>query len=335
MMSATIRDVAKRANVGIGTVSRVLNNNPAVSAETRQRVLAAIEELEYIPNPVARQLSTGRSLTISVILPYLTLPSYIERLRGVQHVLASNEYDLVLYSVGSVQQRDAYFHSLAQRSRADGILIISLPPNQEQAHRFIAAGVPTVLVDADHPDICSITSDDSKGGQLATQHLIDLGHQKIAFLSDHLSTPFHPSMRYRFHGYCKALEQNQIVRQQKYQVEGHTGREDARRMARSLLTLDDPPTAIFAASDTHAIGVLDAAQELNINVPADLSVIGYDGIRDAEYLSITTVEQHLYESGTAGASQLLKIIAQGNNAHCNQVLPIELTIRNTTAPPRQ
>ena len=132
-MPATIRDVAKRANVGVGTVSRVLNDSPAVREETRQRVEAAIEALDYTPNPIARRLSTGQTLTIGVILPYLTMPSYIERLRGVQTTLMDSQYDLVLFDIENSSQRDAYFQNLSLKSRVDGVLLISLPPSDEQA----------------------------------------------------------------------------------------------------------------------------------------------------------------------------------------------------------
>ena len=143
----TIRDVAERANVGIGTVSRVLNDNPAVSDKTRGRVLTAIEELNYTPNPIARQLASGRTLTIGIILPYLTLPSYIERLRGVQFVLASSEYDLVIFTEENPAQKNAYFQDLSHKLRADGMLIVSLPPNDEQAEYFSKSRIPTVLID--------------------------------------------------------------------------------------------------------------------------------------------------------------------------------------------
>lgn len=332
-MPATIRDVAKLASVGIGTVSRVLNNSPSVSDETRQRVLAAIDELDYSPNPIARQLSTGRTLTIGVILPHLTMPSYVERLRGVQQSLLDTEYDLVLFSVENPTQRDALFNNLSLPSRVDGILVISLPPTDQQAARFANSPIPTVLVDAYHEDLCCVITDDIKGGSLVTRYLLDLGHHKIAFLGDYLETPFHPSMRYRFQGYRDTLESAGFVYNPEYLVEGHNDRSTARQLARQLLTLTDPPTAIFAGCDTQAIGVLDMAREMGIRVPQDLSVMGYDGIRDAEYLNLTTIEQHLFESGVQGVRLLFDLLKRNIEAPCQKYLPIDLVIRGTTAPP--
>ncbi len=333
-MPATIRDVAKKANVGVGTVSRVLNESPSVSEETRLKVLAAIEELDYTPNPIARRLSTGQTLTIGVILPYLTLPSFIERLRGVQSTLANSKYDLVLFTVDNPAQRDAYFQNLSLKSRVDGVLVISIPPNDEQAERLSQFNIPTVLIDAYHPRLCSVYPDDMQGGRLATNHLIELGHRKIAYLSDYLATPFHPSMRLRYQGYREALEEHNIPFNPQYQIEGPRGRLNARKMARRLLSLEDPPTAIFAASDSQAIGVLDTAHAMGIQVPEQLSIVGYDDIRDAEYVNLTTINQHLDQSGIDGARMLLELIENGSwNDICQHTIPVDLVTRGTTASP--
>jgi DNA-binding LacI/PurR family transcriptional regulator len=332
-MPTTIRDVAKHANVGVGTVSRVLNNNPAVSDETRQKVLAAIEELDYRPNPIARQLSTGRTLTIGVILPHLTMPSYVERLRGVQRALADTKYDLVLFSVENPIQRDTFFEDFSWTLRVDGMLVISLPPTDRQAERFSKFTTPVVLVDAYHPDLCCIVTDDVEGGRKVTEYLVGLGHHKIAFLGDYLETPFHPSMRYRFQGYREALEKAGVPFVPEYLVEGHNDRSTARKLARRLLSLRNPPTAIFAGCDIQAIGVLDTAREMNIHVPEELSVIGYDGIRDAEYLNLTTIEQHLFDSGIEGVKLLLNAMERSVDSPCREYIPVELVVRNTAAPP--
>jgi DNA-binding LacI/PurR family transcriptional regulator len=335
-MPATIRDVARKANVGVGTVSRVLNDSPAVREETRQKVLAVIQELDYTPNPIARRLSTGQTLTIGVILPYLTMPSYIERLRGVQYTLADSEYDLVLFDIENPSQRDAYFQNFSIKSRVDGALLISLPPNDEQATRFTNSNIPTVLIDAYHPDLCCIYPDDVEGGRIATQHLIELGHRKIAYLSDYLSTPFHPSMRLRYQGYREALAKENIPFDPKYHIEGERGRINARVMAKELLSMDDPPTGIFAASDTQAIGIIDAAHELGIRIPEDLSVVGFDDIRDAAYVDLTTIDQHLVRSGIDGAKMLLDLLAEPNpKTKRKHTISVDLVVRGTTGPPQR
>jgi LacI family transcriptional regulator len=333
MGSVTIRDVAKRAGVGVGTVSRVLNDHASVSERTRQKVLQAIAELDYAPNPVARRLSLGKTLTIAVIVPFFTRPSFVGRLRGVEYALADSEYDLILFNVETTAKRDAYFRSVPRRERVDGLLIISLSPRDADVDRFLQTGVPTVLIDARHPRMSRAVIDDVTGGRVATQHLIDLGHRKIGYVSDKLENPFNfVSSRDRYEGYCQALEEAGIAFRPEYHHQGEHGREEARVMARTLLSLSDPPTAIFAASDVQAIGVLQAAEDVGLRVPDELSVIGYDDIDVAEYVHLTTVRQPLFVSGVEGVEMLLESIVAPSPTPRRVLLPTELVVRGTTAP---
>lgn len=334
MAPATIRDVAKKADVGIGTVSRVLNDSPAVSPETRKKVLAAITALNYSPHPLARRLSLGRTLTIGVLLPFLTLPSYVERLRGVQQALEDSQYDLSLFSIESPEKVDRYLNELAQNSRVDGAIIISLLPSDSQIQQFASAAIPIVLVDAYHPEVSCVDIDDEAGGHLATSHLIELGHRKIGFLSDYLENPFKfTAMRKRFQGYRNALQENELPIYPDYHQEGTLGGREAFEKAMALLSLPDRPTAIFAASDTHAVGVIKAAHELGLRVPEDLSVVGFDDIRDAEYLHITTIHQPLFESGVESVTVLLATLIEPPKAPIHLVLPTRLVHRGTTMLP--
>jgi DNA-binding LacI/PurR family transcriptional regulator len=328
--STTIRDVAKHAQVSIATVSRVLNDSSGVREGTREKVWATIEELNYTPNPIARQLSIGRTLTIGIIQPYITLPSYIERVKGVQHTLASSEYDLVIFNVENPDQKDAYFRDLARKMRVDGMLIVSLPPTNEQAENFKASRIPTVLIDSAHSQLCCVVADDLAGGRIATSHLAELGHRKIAFLSDYMETPFHPAMRLRFQGYREVLEQHGIPFNPNYVVEGFRGRINARSMTKKLFALAEPPTAIFASSDTQALGVLDVAQEIGLKVPERLSVIGYDNVPDAVYNNLSTIDQGLYDSGVKSAQLLLALLNGTLQAPCQQQVAINLLRRKTT-----
>ena len=333
MSPATIRDVAEKANVGIGTVSRVLNNHPYVSPDTRQKVLDAIKELNYTPNLIAKQLSSGRTHAIAVTLPFLTYPSFVERLRGVQTALADSNYVLILYGAESVSQRDVNFSDLSQTTRIDGILIVSVPLSEENANAFLETNTPIVLVDIFHPKFSRVFVDEVEGGVMATQHLIELGHSNIAFISDLLDPDFQfLAMRERYRGYQKALRENGIPIRPEYHLEAPHGQYEAKLLAEQLLHLEDPPTAIFAGSDTQAIGVLNAAREMNIQVPEQLSVIGYDGIRDAEYLQLTTIEQPLFDSGVEGVNLLISKIENPSQDIHEIRMPLKLHIRRTTAP---
>jgi DNA-binding LacI/PurR family transcriptional regulator len=333
MTTATIRDVAKEAGVGIGTVSRVINGSPAVSKATRQKVLKAIETLDFSPNLVARQLSLGKTQTIGVIVPYFTNPSVVERLRGVVSVIAASNYDLVLFDVETVARRQACLRDVPRSRQVDGLLIVSLELTNQEVENLDRAAIPTVLVDARHPDLNQVVVDNVEGGYTATKHLIDLGHQRIAYLSDYLSDPFNSPVRDRFIGYTMALEEAEINFRPDYHLQARHGRDEARKMTHNLLDLPDPPTAIFAYSDTQAIGVIEAARERALNIPADLSVIGFDDIEAAEYLNITTIRQALFDSGVKGSKLLLETMATKYAAPQHRILPTKLIIRHTTASP--
>lgn len=335
MAGVTIRDVAKKAGVGVGTVSRVLNESTAVSAATRQKVLAVIDELEYSPSPIARRLSLGRTMTIGVIAPFFIRPSYIERLRGVEAVLADTEYDYIIYNVETVERRDACFRNLSSEERVDGLLLMTLPPTDEEVDRFQKADLPVVLVDGPHARVSHVMVDNIAGGHLATKHLIERGHCKIGYISDLLQdSPFgFLPVANRYQGYRNALAEAGIEFRPEYHRQGELSRREARRLALELLTLPDPPTAIFAYSDTQAFGVLRAAQDLKLEVPGQLSVIGYDDIEISEFLHLTTIRQHLYDSGVKGAELLLNEISQAPAQPEEVLLPTTLVERDSTGPP--
>lgn len=334
-MTATIRDVAKFAGVGVGTVSRVINNSSAVSEATRRKVLQAIQELDYVPNIMARRLSTGRTMTIGVIAPFFTRQSVVERLRGIESVLAHSPYDLNIFNVETKIRKQSSFQDIPRRERVDGLLIITLTPDESELQRLVDSEIPTVAIDADVPLVSRIVIDDIAGGMQATQHLIGLGHRRIGFISGEREDLLgNGSAIDRYTGYIKALKNAGIPFNNDYQLEGGHSRYEGYTMAKRLLLLPDPPTAIVAATDTHAMGVLRAAQETNTNVPYELSLIGYDDIEVAEYLNLTTIRQPLFESGKLGMELLLAEIESPPETPSCIYLPTKVVVRGTTAVPR-
>lgn len=330
-----MQDVAARAGVSTATVSRVINGSDYVSQKTREKVLKACAELDYSLNPIAQSLRLGRTKTIAAILSFLTLPSIVERLRGVQEAMAGSECDLITLSVRTPEAREAILEKYSQRARTDGVLVISMPVKNHQVERFLNNNVPLVLIDSQHPRLNRVTVDDELGGKMAAEYLINLGHRKIGFISSYLENPFQfSSTLARYNGYQKALKDAGIPVLQSYQRQGEHGREYAHEMALDLLSQPDPPTAIFASSDTKAIGVLDAAKELGIKVPEQLSVMGYDDIRDAEYMNLTTIHQPLFDSGLEAGRKLLNLVHTPASSPVEIILPLRLVERETTAPPR-
>jgi LacI family transcriptional regulator len=321
----TIAQVAEKAGVGVATVSRVLNRSPQVARPTRQRVLAVIDELGYAPNAAARALSTGRTRTIGVVAPFFTQSSVVERLRGVSATIAAAGYQLVLFDVEGPDR----FVDLAAGGRLDGLLCVSLCPSPDELSRFEAAGVPVALVDAEHPLLPGVSIDDVEGGRLAAAHLLELGHRRIGFVGDHEEGAFgFTSSARRRVGAERAIAAaggSLLVRR------GPHGARHAHRMAAELLALADRPTAIFAASDRQALGVLEAAEAAGLDVPGDLSVVGFDDVEVARWAGLTTVSQPLERSGEAGAELMLAAIAGEPIPSC--CLGLELVERSTCAAP--
>lgn len=333
-MTVTITEVAQRAGVGIGTVSRVLNHSPRVTETTRGRVLAVIEELDFRPSAVAQRLSRGRTQTIGVVVPFFTRPSAVERLRGLVDVVGASAYDLVLFAIETRAQRDEHLCGLSRGDRADGLVVVSLAPTDKEVDRFERAGVAVVLVDARHPRLTHLTVDDVRGGRLATEHLLELGHRRIAFVGDATTEPFgFTSSVDRLQGYRQALAAAGIRGRPEYVRHGPHGRPIAHRLTDELLTLPEPPTAVFAASDTQAVGVLEAAGVAGVRVPDDLSVVGFDDVEIAAYVGLTTVRQPLADSGARSARLLLKTLESGSAGVRGVELPLEIVVRRSTAPP--
>jgi DNA-binding LacI/PurR family transcriptional regulator len=180
-----------------------------------------------------------------------------------------------------------------------------------------------------------VITDDVTGGCAATQHLLNLGHRRIGYISDLLDNPFNfTSSRDRFQGYQQALTEAGLPLRAEYYAQASHGRVEARQVAAQMLAQPDRPTAIFAASDTQALGVLEAAREQGLRVPDDLSVLGYDDIEIAEYLGLTTMRQRLFESGRRGVELLLAVLSNPKAKPICEVLPAALVERGTTAPPR-
>lgn len=330
-MPASIRDVALRAGVAVGTVSRVINDAPGVAAETRDRVERAISQLDFRPNRQARALSTGRTHTVGALVPCFTHPSAVIRLRGVVEALESSEYDLVLFNVGTTTQRARHFGRTGVGDRVDGLLLVSLAPTDDEVAHFRAAGVACVLVDCEHAMLSRVVTDDVEGGRLATQHLVDRGHRRIGFVGDGTDPAgrFVASSRRRA-GWARALAQAGLPAPPELQRTGRHSQAGGRAAAGLLLDLPEPPSAIFAASDTQALGVLDAAAERGLEVPGELAVVGFDDLEMASHVGLSTVRQPLYESGGLGARLLLAAL-DGALGDAQEVrLSLEVVPRRTT-----
>ncbi len=317
-------------------MSRVLNDSPLVSDATRERVEKVIDELGYRPSRVARALSLGRSSTVAVVVPFFTRPSTVLRLRGLADAVNQSDYDLVLYAVETPSQRDDRFALASGSDRFAGVVVISLAVDQETLSRLKHTDAPVVFVDRKAPGLPHVFVDDAEGGRLGTRHLIELGHERIAFLGDVFDEQFgFTSSADRGVGYRRAMQEAGLAVLPEYFVLAKHGREAANQLTAKLLSSSRPPTAVFAASDLQALGVLEAARSAGLRVPEDLSVVGFDDIDVSPYLGLTTVRQPLYESGVRGAELLMGALSGDEaNGPPSLQLPLEMVIRGTTAAPR-
>jgi DNA-binding LacI/PurR family transcriptional regulator len=252
--------------------------------------------------------------------------------RGIVEGLSGSRYDLMVFDIESEDRQRRAFELFDRGDRADGLLVVSTLPPEAEVNRLRAAGIPCVLIDAVHPDFPSIAVDDVAGGELATRHLVELGHRRVALIGDPPPEFRFDWSRDRTRGYQRALASAGIELRTEYVREGTRLPHVARAIACELLSLPERPTAIFAASDTQALGALEAAKALGIAVPGELSVIGFDDIDVAGYVGLTTVRQPLFESGQRGAKLLLHALAQRSVAPLLELLPLELVVRGTTGP---
>ena len=330
-MTATIHDVARVAGVGIGTVSRVLNNHAGVKPKTREKVLAAIAQLNYKPDPIARSMISKRTGAIGVVVPFFTRPFNTEVLRGVEAEIARWGRELVLYNVVTDAQRDHYFSDLPMHRKVDGLLIISLIPEETFASGFREVGMPTVLVDAYSPYLTSLVVDNIEGAYRAVKYLIEKGHRRIGFINGIIEGNFKFSPAHdRLIGLHRAFGEASLLFDPELVLTSEWDRHKGKEAALKLLTRHDRPTAIFAASDVQAIGVLGAANALNISVPEELSVVGFDGIELSELLELSTVQQPMQQMGELGVKKLIEHIDNPQKAPELIRLSTTLIERGTT-----
>ena len=332
----TIADVAADAGVGVGTVSRVLNRSDQVRESTMRAVLDSIDRLGYRPSHAAAALVRGTPHTVAVIVAHLTRPSTVVRVASALAVLEEQGYDTIVCNVDSPAERDRHLEALLPTHRADGVLAVSLPLSRGQLAQFARAGVVLVSVDAANPGVPQIVIDDAAGGRLATGHLIALGHRRIGFVGD---MPFSrppaglgfTSSASRLRGYKQALAAAGLRVEPGLIRRGPHEAAAAAEHAAQLLKSPDPPSAIFAASDSQAIGVLAAAERLGVTVPERLSVVGFDDIESAALLGLSTIRQPLASSGAEGARRLCALLRGERVRPLRQELAIELMARGSSA----
>jgi LacI family transcriptional regulator len=326
----TIYDVARLSEVSISTVSRVLNTPHLVREKTRNAVLSAIDELNFTPKADASARARKDFERIGVLTPYFTAPSFVQRLGGIAAALDKTKYELIIYSVESLDQLEGYLSMLPVSRRLDGLIIISLPIDDAFSLRLQQYNLETVFIEYSKPGFSSIEIENERGGILAAQFLVQKGYRSFAFLGDAGEQIYsvHPSDQ-RLNGYRKGLSEAGFNLPDEYICLMPYSRERVVDQAGTLLDLPKRPEAIFAASDLQAIGILKAARMRNLRVPDDVAVIGFDDLDISDFMELTTIDQELNESGRLAAELLLDRIAERKRPHQNIRLPLSIVERST------
>jgi DNA-binding LacI/PurR family transcriptional regulator len=328
----SIATVAAEAGVGVGTVSRVLNGSDQVSEATRTRVRSTIERLNYRPLRSASSLSKGRTDAVAILVSVITRPSVMARLVGVIDVLSDAGLDAVMFNVENRAQLDRHLTSIIDQRRVDGIISISLRISQERIARIRKLDIPLVLVDNNQSNLPCVYIDDVAGGKMATEHLLSLGHRRIGFIGDNSKSDLGMSASEdRYAGYLAALEAADIRPDFDLVARGPHSSEVAVVLTSALLELGKRrPTAVFAGSDTLAVGVIEAAQQHGLDIPDDLAVIGFDNLEISSILDISTVDQPLLTSGIKGASKMVSLLAGEIVKPHREGLPLEVVPRGSS-----
>jgi LacI family repressor for deo operon, udp, cdd, tsx, nupC, and nupG len=334
-MVASIEDVARLAGVSIATVSRALRGLPDVATDTRDRVLTAAAELDYIASPFAARLASGRSATVGVVVPFVNRWFFAEVIDTVETALRKAGFDLLLYNLGDEAGRNRFFDVMPMRKRVDAILVASLVLSDEEFDALGSIGSPVGLLGLERPGFLSSRIDDILGARRAVEHLLALGHRRIGLIGGDTDDPmrFTPPLRRR-DGYRDALRAAGIEPDPTLEELGYFTVAGGGEATKALLALPERPTAIFAESDDMAYGALRTIRRAHLQVPEDLAVIGFDDEVNAELLDLSTVRQPVAAQALDITTRLLAMIVDGEVQPASVVLPTDLVVRGSTDPAR-
>jgi LacI family transcriptional regulator len=334
----TIRDIAKKAGVSLGTISNVINENVTVRPATRKRVVDAIRMLGYKPSMLARSLRQNRTAMIGMVIPDITNPFFPAVVRGVEDVAFQNSFRLVLCNTDNDSDKEESYLRELQSYRTAGLILI---PSEHSKMTLLATDqlprdVPAVCLDRQPEDWTgdSVTVNNTEGVFAATTHLVKLGHRAIAMIIGSLQLR---NAVARLEGFRAAMRKARLDVNAEYIQEGRFDRLSGYEKMRILLRQRPQPTAVVCGNDLIALGVLSALREAGLRCPQDVSVVGFDDIEVAELTdpSLTTVFQPGYQMGARGAALLIKRMTAPHQPPHNIVLPTELKVRHSAASPRE
>jgi LacI family transcriptional regulator, repressor for deo operon, udp, cdd, tsx, nupC, and nupG len=326
-------DIARMAGVSLATASRALSNAPGVAAATRERVLAVAEELSYVVSPEASRLSGGSTRRVAVVVPHIARWFFAAMLEALESVLREADLDVLLYHVGDAADRRAFFEQLPARRKVDAVVVLAFPVSEAEQQRLELMGVSIVSAGGQivaYPYVCI---DDEAAGRQAMDHLVFLGHRRIAMIAaldpDQPGWPDRPG---RSQAYYSALREAGIAEDTSLVKTVDWGGLQGAEAMGELLGLREPPTAVYAHSDEVALGAVRTLRRAGLRIPEDISVIGIDDHPLAELTDLTTVRQPVRQQGLLAGQMVLGLL-QGEDIERAVIAPTKLVIRGSTAPP--
>jgi LacI family transcriptional regulator len=328
----TMRDVAELAGVSLTTVSHVINGTRFVSGDVTERVQEAMKQLNYRPNELARSLRRGQTKTLGLILPDSANPYFAEIGHAIEATASNLGYNVILCNTHGAEEKEAHYINILRDRQVDGILFVAAGDQAKSISSTLGENFPILLVDRELVGVRTdvIIVDNHQGGLLATRHLLELGHRRIACISG--PSRVRPSAE-RISGYTQALEEAGLAFDPALFRMGDFHPNSGYRAALDLLQQPDSPTAIFTCNDLMAIGVIRAAAEIGRRIPDDLSIVGFDDIELASYTipPLTTIAQPIEKMGEIAAKTLIERIEEVNiSPPKRQLLPVELVVRGST-----
>ena len=326
-------EIAERAGVSPATVSRALRGLHHVNERTRSKIVAAAMELNYPLRPDLLPASAKKKTNrIGVVSPYLSRWFFTQAINGVEQSLREAGLDLLLYNFSQVDARQRIFQQRQLRGKVDALIVISLPPTDDEFDSLLSLGIPITTIGFTHEGCSSVCIDDVQGGRIAAQHLIDLGHREIA----QLSGPRETAMKFdvsdnRTKGFTEVLNGAGVEFNPDFDIRGDYNIYTAELAMQSFLRRKKLPSAIFCHSDEMAFGAIKAIRERGMRIPEDISVIGFDDHELATYVGLTTVAQPPQFEGQMAAAAAIAEVADPSLARKKINIPINLIVRSTTA----
>lgn len=329
----TIEDVAAAADVSVATVSRALRGLPNVAPSTRSLVEEVARELNYRADPSASRLARGRTSTVAMAVPLLDGWYFSRVIAGAEAVLADAGYDLLVFAVdGDAARQRVLTGPLVKR--ADGLIVVDLHVPDDDYEQLARSGVRMASIGVETDQAHCVHVNDYRIGAMATRHLLDLGHDRIALIGGLVDDPMRfPVPVQRRRGYRSALEENDKPFRPEYEVSGNFSLTGGAEAMAQLLALPQPPTAVFAMSDEMAFGALGTIWRAGLQVPRDLSIVAVDNHEFADVVGLSTVHQQVSEHGAAAARLVLEDLRVDDAPRARHEIDVELTLRTSTGPP--